>query len=220
MIGSYPNEEIVMIPNVAAPNKQLVKSQEIRDRYQKCQLSGELLKAPIAVCRRGFLFNKKKIVKALKTETLPTSFSYIKNVSHLKEIKYMKLSSHLSEYPISCSVSGKVLNGRNIFVCLWDCGCLINQRTLYMLSRISTSLNVISNQRRMKNTDNEFVDKKYFCPNCGTKFCLYKILKINNTFKVKQNEMPKIINQEDLIKKRSLEEFNEEEEKLITEKDI
>ena len=43
------------------------------------------------------------------------------------------------------------------------------------------------------------------------KFCLYKILKINNTFKIKQNHLQKIKTQENLLNKRTIEEFNEDE---------
>ena len=92
-------------------------------RVRQCTFTNNLLKHPVVMCKRGFLFNKGSLVSALEINNLPSRLKYIKNKDDLCDVNLN--TNKKNRFPFCCPLTAKVLNGTNPFVLIWSCGCLM-----------------------------------------------------------------------------------------------
>ena len=84
-----------------------------------------------------------------------------------------------AEFPLSCPLTSKPVNGSNSFVLLWECGCLLYEKMTFSLSGVGVSMDRIKEIRRAGGTRDQALQKKYRCPNCGHSFRLKKLVGLN-----------------------------------------
>ena len=155
------------------------RRQILKERVRSCALSNTPLRRPIVICRRGFLFNKVNLLESLMKHSLPTEFGHIRKLSDVRQITVDTSHSPNAEFPLSCPLTSKPVNGSNSFVLLWECGCLLYEKMTFSLSGVSVSMDRIKEIRRKEGVRAQILKKKYRCPNCGHSFRLKKLVGLN-----------------------------------------
>jgi hypothetical protein len=127
-----------------------------------CSLSKEPLQRPVVLDKKGNIFNKEAILKAIIEKKIPFQFEHIKKLKDLKEVKEVCFSKD-SEFKIQCCLTKKSFTGISPFLMIWKCGCVYSLDTFRKL--------------------NFKFDQKYnSCSNCNEKFkqkhlVFFKVLK-------------------------------------------
>ena len=157
-------------------NKQNHRAQLIQ-RLKYCSISNEPLYKPIMMCRKGFFFNRNIVLEVIKLKILPSKFEHIKSENDLREIQIIFNSMRNSDFPLLCPLTNKVLNGSNLFVLNWECGCLLYEKLMFPLAGIKISMMTIDKIK--KNDIKHQFNKQFNCPNCTHKFTLEKLFQLN-----------------------------------------
>lgn len=88
--------------------------------FTRCFLSGEELVEPITICKKGRLYNKETVMKALLQNTNPL----IKHIKSLKQVSKIK-----------CTLTGDEPSKRKKkFYLLWNCGCVYSDLGISLLA--------------------------------------------------------------------------------------
>lgn len=97
-------------------------------RTQTCALSEEPLREPIVACALGNLYNKQAVLEHLLAKALPARFQHISSLKDVVTCHFSKQSdSSLSFY---CPVTMLEFNGKQPFVVVPSCGCVLSERSL------------------------------------------------------------------------------------------
>ncbi|ESN96033.1 hypothetical protein HELRODRAFT_135186, partial [Helobdella robusta] len=126
--------------------EKIEKKDSLNTKWRHCAMSQEPLQKPIVACELGRLFNKESIIKYLidkssgPSSSRGSTFSYIRNLKDLKELKLMKNPAHKDEVDkigqgskvaeYFCPISGLEMSGNYKFQYLWSCGCVFSERAL------------------------------------------------------------------------------------------
>ena len=149
-----------------------------KTRVRQCTFTNNLLKHPVVMCKRGFLFNRPSLLRALTKKNLPKRLKYIQSEEDLCEVNLNP--NKKNRFPFCCPLTAKVLNGLNPFVLVWSCGCLMYEKLLFPLAGIKTKLErIIQFKESGDEKDPVFTEKKYKCPNCRTCFALENLFCLN-----------------------------------------
>ena len=108
--------------------KDTVSINQNRSRY--CAISNSKLAVPIVGCRLGYLYNKEALLSCLINKTMPSTFDHIRKMKDVKNINATENSNPKSPYPLICPLTAVEYNGLGRFVVLWNCGCLLSERSL------------------------------------------------------------------------------------------
>ena len=162
-------------PLIAEKKNQSMFSQ----RLKYCALTKQILRKPIMMCKKGYLFNKEIIIGVLQEDILPPNFRHIKSEEDLREIEIIFNSMRNSDFPLLCPLTNKVLDGTNSFVLNWECGCLLYEKLMFPLASIKLSMLSIEESRSHKRAKKKFTNKKYKCPNCSEKFALIQLYQLS-----------------------------------------
>jgi len=138
------------------------------NKLRTCQSSQEPLKKPIVACKLGRLYNKEAIIEARLNKTLSTNEA-TKHIKSLHDVKELRLTDNraykdcgpengdtytdFNETPYVCPVTSLGMNGINIFVVNWLCGCVFSERAIQEL-------------------------KSSACYGCGGPLCEEKLMKL------------------------------------------
>lgn len=170
----------------------LQKGYSYKSRVRQCTFTNSLLKKPVVMCRKGFLFNRDSLLKALSKKNLPQRLNYITSITDICRVELNPNKNKKNRFPFCCPLTAKVLNGSNPFVLVWSCGCLMYEKLLFPLASIKISLDQIEKYRdsRIK-VKKEFERLDYKCPNCRMEFALKDIHSLNLSTKKKIQKISK-----------------------------
>uniref|UniRef100_K3WKM7 Uncharacterized protein n=1 Tax=Globisporangium ultimum (strain ATCC 200006 / CBS 805.95 / DAOM BR144) TaxID=431595 RepID=K3WKM7_GLOUD len=103
-------------------------------KAQTCAISEESLREPIVVCELGNLYNKQALLEHLLAKTMPEKFQHIMS---LKDVVTCRFSKQKADSTSSngaslfyCPVSMLEFNGKQPFVVVSTCGCVVSERSL------------------------------------------------------------------------------------------
>ncbi|KAL4109207.1 hypothetical protein PRIC1_000910 [Phytophthora ramorum] len=99
------------------------------ERARTCALSSEPLREPVVACRLGNLFNKQALLEHLLARSMPERFCHI---SSLKDVVTCRLNREKEQEDAlwSCPVTLTEFNGKQPFVVLFSCGCVLSERAI------------------------------------------------------------------------------------------
>ncbi|ETI49879.1 hypothetical protein F442_06489 [Phytophthora nicotianae P10297] len=99
------------------------------EKARTCALSSEPLREPIVACRLGNLFNKQALLERLLAKSMPERFRHI---TSLKDVVACRVTREKKEEGAlwSCPVTMVEFNGKQAFVVLFSCGCVLSERAL------------------------------------------------------------------------------------------
>lgn len=177
--------EISELRRIYKQTKSIYQNQgySYKNRVRQCTFTNNMLKNPVLMCKRGFLFNSEALLKALEKKNLPQRLNYIKNTADVRRVHLNPNKTKKNRFPFCCPLTAKVLNGLNPFVLVWDCGCLMYEKLLFPLASIKMSLEQIIQKRENDEFDEDFTNKKLKCPNCRKLFGLSSLFSLNLTSK-------------------------------------
>ena len=166
----------------------LQRSYSYKSRVRQCTFTNSLLTKPVVMCRKGFLFNRDSLLKALFKKNLPSRLNYISTVSDVCDVELNLNKNKKNKFPFCCPLTAKVLNGANPFVLIWSCGCLMYEKLLFPLAGIKVSLDEIEKyQVNRTKVQKEYERLDYKCPNCRKSFALKDIFSLNLSSKKKNS---------------------------------
>lgn len=173
--------EISELQKIYKQTKSIYKSQvySYKNRVRQCTFTNNMLKHPVLMCKRGFLFNSEALLKALEKKNLPQRLSYIKSEADVCKVNLNPNKTKKNRFPFCCPLTAKVLNGLNPFVLIWSCGCLMYEKLLFPLASIKMPLDQIVQKRENDEDDEGFREEKLKCPNCQCWFALSSLYSLN-----------------------------------------
>lgn len=186
--GSIPKR----IDLVKTKKEHIIKQKRkiLEERFKSCSFTNNRLKLPIIICKKGFLFNKESLLEAIINKSLPAKLTYIKRLKDIKQIRVKMNPNPKSDIPLLCPLTAKEINGVKNFVCVWKCGCLLNEKMLLSLAKVGYSMQEVSSlkaQKDIESAQKKLKKKKYVCPNCSKKFALKDLTRLNNVVESDNN---------------------------------
>jgi len=121
---------------------KVVTSETLRAKWMHCALTDDELSAPIVADRVGHLFNKDSVIKALLEKRMPAQFAHIQAIKDVFELHFHPNASEEKEKvasngafhdfvsPWDCPITGRPVNGINLFSALTTCGHVFSDRGL------------------------------------------------------------------------------------------
>ncbi|KAE9039959.1 hypothetical protein PR003_g17103 [Phytophthora rubi] len=99
------------------------------EKARMCALSSEPLREPVVACRLGNLFNKQTLLEHLLAKSMPERF---RHVTSLKDVVTCRVTREKDEQDAfwCCPVTMAEFNGKQPFVVLFKCGCVLSDRAL------------------------------------------------------------------------------------------
>jgi hypothetical protein len=141
----------------------------MQSRWTNCSLTTEPLdrsEGGVVICRKGHMYNKEAFLdfilregrfKTERTSLLETEFGHLKSLKDATAARVNWLDESKgapNEAGFSCPLTGIEANGRQSFVILWRCGCVLSERVLIMTQAAESS-----------------PPRKHLeCPQCGKRF--------------------------------------------------
>ncbi|GMF12557.1 unnamed protein product [Phytophthora lilii] len=103
------------------------------EKARTCALSSEPLQEPVVACRLGNLFNKQTVLEHLLAKSMPERFQHI---TSLKDVVTCRVSREKEEEGAfwCCPITVAEFNGKQPFVVLFKCGCVLSERALKAVS--------------------------------------------------------------------------------------
>lgn len=111
-----------------------------RSRSEECAISGEVLRLPIVICQLGNLYNKECLLECLLNKSIPPSYSHIRSLKDVKEIKVTlnpsykdNSSSDNNQRKVCqfvCPVTQQDFNGIFPFFVIWPSGQLLSEKAI------------------------------------------------------------------------------------------
>lgn len=106
-------------------------------KAQTCAISEEPLRAPIVVCELGNLYNKQALLEHLLAKTVPEKFQHISSLKDVVTCNFSKQAASSADATSTdgtslfyCPVSMLEFNGKQPFVVVSTCGCVLSERSL------------------------------------------------------------------------------------------
>eukprot|EP01053_Blabericola_migrator_P001599 Blabericola_migrator_1__1598@NODE_1424_length_4568_cov_180_439014_g947_i0_p2_GENE_NODE_1424_length_4568_cov_180_439014_g947_i0NODE_1424_length_4568_cov_180_439014_g947_i0_p2_ORF_typecomplete_len211_score31_15Rtf2/PF04641_12/9_4e38zfNse/PF11789_8/21zfNse/PF11789_8/0_32zfNOSIP/PF15906_5/0_041zfNOSIP/PF15906_5/1_3e04Pellino/PF04710_14/0_046_NODE_1424_length_4568_cov_180_439014_g947_i0291923 len=107
--------------------------------FTRCRLTEEKLELPIVADRKGNIFTKENLIKALLDKTLPPELNHIKRLKDVKQIAPMleaESSRKAAAFDVwdpdterlQCPITGTTATGTHDFYVNWRCGCLFSKK--------------------------------------------------------------------------------------------
>ncbi|KAG1684874.1 hypothetical protein DVH05_010191 [Phytophthora capsici] len=99
------------------------------EKARTCALSSEPLREPVVACRLGNLFNKQTLLEHLLAKSMPERFRHI---TSLKDVVTCRATREKEQEDSlwCCPVTMAEFNGKQPFVVLFSCGCVLSERAL------------------------------------------------------------------------------------------
>lgn len=100
-----------------------------REQARTCALSGEPLREPVVACRMGNLVNKQALLERLLARDVPQKLAHVKSLKDVVTVRVTR-ETDAADALWCCPVTMAELNGKQPFVVLFSCGCVLSERAL------------------------------------------------------------------------------------------
>eukprot|EP00293_Proteomonas_sulcata_P005891 CAMPEP_0184326150 /NCGR_PEP_ID=MMETSP1049-20130417/142410_1 /TAXON_ID=77928 /ORGANISM="Proteomonas sulcata, Strain CCMP704" /LENGTH=365 /DNA_ID=CAMNT_0026648325 /DNA_START=62 /DNA_END=1159 /DNA_ORIENTATION=- len=114
------------------------ETEKQRAKFHMCAASGHpLLEKDIVFCDLGFLYNKEAVLKQIALKSLHPTLKHLRKLKDLYNLKpsenpdydpadgVTNILQAKNEYRFVCPVTGRPANGKNNFVAIKKCGCML-----------------------------------------------------------------------------------------------
>ncbi|KAF8367121.1 tads-1 [Pristionchus pacificus] len=117
-------------------SEKLDKNMKNAAKWRTCQMSQQKLKKPIVADRLGRMYSKEAVIEAILNKTIPQSCD-VKEL-RLTDNKDFKDTDKkggdayddANQTPFLCPVTTTPMNGVNLFVFNWKCGCVVSEKAI------------------------------------------------------------------------------------------
>eukprot|EP01041_Mallomonas_annulata_P012958 gene12958-27345_t len=107
-------------------------------RMKLCAQSSTPLREPIVACELGNLYNKEELIRALLNKNLNPSFSHIRGLKDVKELRLTRNVDYEESKETNgemqsmyiCPVTMMEFNGLSQFVVIWSTGFVLSERAV------------------------------------------------------------------------------------------
>mmetsp|Transcript_24007 Transcript_24007/g.37646 ORF Transcript_24007/g.37646 Transcript_24007/m.37646 type:complete len:295 (+) Transcript_24007:109-993(+) len=119
------------------------ETEKQRAKFHMCAASGHpLLEKDIVFCDLGFLYNKEAVLKQIALKSLHPTLKHLRKLKDLYNLKpsenpdydpadgVTNILQAKNEYRFVCPVTGRPANGKNNFVAIKKCGCMLCEQAL------------------------------------------------------------------------------------------
>jgi hypothetical protein len=115
--------------NVKTRGEKADQEAQRLERATTCALTCAPLREPVVACRLGNLFNKQALLEQLLAKSMPARFRHI---SSLRDVVTCRVSRETEKQDARwcCPVTTAEFNGKQPFVVLFSCGCVLSERAL------------------------------------------------------------------------------------------
>ncbi|RLN58710.1 hypothetical protein BBJ29_001589 [Phytophthora kernoviae] len=115
--------------NIKARSEKADQEALRQECTRTCALSSEPLREPVVACKIGNLYNKQAVLEHLLAHSMPERFQH---VTSLKDVVTCRVSYEkgAEDAPWSCPITMMEFNGKQPFVVLFSCGCVLSERAL------------------------------------------------------------------------------------------
>ena len=94
--------------------------------YNNCCLTGVKLTNKILISRSGSIFDKKEVLDAINSDSIPKSYSYLKKLKYVKEADLRGAADLQSyTYPLSNKSPNHISNSEFVFI--FSCGHIFHK---------------------------------------------------------------------------------------------
>ncbi|RLN86444.1 hypothetical protein BBJ28_00016722 [Nothophytophthora sp. Chile5] len=107
------------------------------ERARTCAISSEPLREPVVACALGNLYNKQALLEQLLARTMPAKFRHITSLRDVVTCRFSSRPSgegdadvHDSLASFTCPITMLPFNGKQPFVVLSSCGCVLSERAM------------------------------------------------------------------------------------------
>ncbi|KAG7380399.1 Protein RTF2 [Phytophthora pseudosyringae] len=100
------------------------------EKARTCALSSEPLREPVVACRLGNLFNKQTLLEHLLVKSMPERFRHITSLKDVATCRVTREKEGAEDALWCCPVTMAEFNGKQPFVVLFSCGCVLSERAL------------------------------------------------------------------------------------------
>ena len=113
--------------NVKTRGEQADQEALRAEKARTCALSSQPLQEPIVACRLGNLMNKQTVLEHLLAKSMP---QHLAHVSSLQDVVTCRVKDDKDARGWCCPVTLVEFTGKQPFVVLWTCGCVLSERAL------------------------------------------------------------------------------------------
>ncbi|CAI5745100.1 unnamed protein product [Peronospora destructor] len=114
--------------NVKARGEKADQEVQRLEKARTCAMSLQPLRELVVACRLGNLFNKQTVLEHLLAKSVPERFQHI---TSLKDVVTCRVTYGREEEPLwCCPITMVEFNGKQPFVVLFKCGCVLSERVL------------------------------------------------------------------------------------------
>lgn len=120
--------------NVKARNEKDDQEALRLEKARTCAVSSDPLREPVVACRLGNLFNKQAVLEHLLAKSMPERFRHITSLKDVVTCRVTREKEEEEDALWSCPVTMTEFNGKQPFVVLFSCGCVLSERALKAVS--------------------------------------------------------------------------------------
>ncbi|CAI5729815.1 unnamed protein product [Peronospora destructor] len=114
--------------NVKARGEKVDQEVQRLEKARTCAMSLQPLRELVVACRLGNLFNKQTVLEHLLAKSVPERFQHI---TSLKDVATCRVTYGREKEPLwCCPITMVEFNGKQPFVVLFKCGCVLSERAL------------------------------------------------------------------------------------------
>ncbi|KAI9922979.1 hypothetical protein PsorP6_002363 [Peronosclerospora sorghi] len=129
------------------------------EKARTCALSSQPLREPVVACRLGNLFNKQTVLEHLLAKAMPERFEHI---TSLKDVVTCQVTFEKGKEDAlwCCPITMIEFNGKQPFVVLFQCGCVLSERALKAVE--TSACLVCSKPFEKQDVVTLLLDEKYY----------------------------------------------------------
>ncbi|CAI5720068.1 unnamed protein product [Hyaloperonospora brassicae] len=116
--------------NVKTRGEQADQEALRAEKARTCALSSQPLQEPIVACRLGNLMNKQTVIEQLLAKSMPPHVAHVSSLQDVVTCRVTRVKDDTDARGWCCPVTLVEFTGKQPFVVLWTCGCVLSERAL------------------------------------------------------------------------------------------
>ncbi|CAI5729826.1 unnamed protein product [Peronospora destructor] len=133
--------------NVKARGEKVDQEVQRLEKARTCAMSLQPVRELVVACRLGNLFNKQTVLEHLLAKSVPERFQHI---TSLKDVATCRVTYGREKEPLwCCPITMVEFNGKQPFVVLFKCGCVLSERALKAVNTSECLNSTRENQKKL-----------------------------------------------------------------------